>query len=395
MTADAAARGILSAQEGARVILLTEEPHPPYDRPPLSKGLWAGGDESRIWRDTAELGAEVVTGVRVVSLDPEAAVVRDDRGERHAYDSLLLATGARPRRLEGADEGVVYLRTLEDFRILRSRMDGGGEVAVAGAGFIGCEIAGSLAALDVPVHQYFPEQLPMEAVLPEAFSRLLQRHLEGMGVSLHPGIPVQGSSTSGSGIRLIHGDGTGTGDFAAVVAGLGVTPRDELAREAGLEVDDGIVVDEYLATSREGVYAAGDVARFPLPFPPDDRSRSDGSAGSSRLVRVEHEEHANESGLTAGRNMAGAGVRYEPLPYVYSGIGSLVVETLGLPRRGDRVDIQAPSDPDGRGLARFHREGRVSGVLIWNRPGRAHRIRRRLSDQESDPELDELEELLG
>lgn len=400
MAADAAARGILAEDPDADVALLTSEAHPPYDRPPLSKGLWAGDDESRIWRETGELGVEVRTGVTVTELEPENHTVVDSDGHRYAYDRLLLATGARPWRLEGEDDPVIYFRTLDDFRRLRGMLSEGGGMAMVGGGFIGCELAASVASQGATVEHFFPEALPLEAVLPEAFAGLLASHLRSLGVKLHPGEGIVQARGLEEGIQLQGAAGTEAGPFPAVAAGLGVTPRDELARAAGLDVENGILVDAGLRTSHEAIFAAGDVANFPLRFPRPGATEgssesTDESAGSDvRRARVEHEEHANESGMLAGRGMAGAEVQYDPVPYVYSGIGSLTLEILGLHAAGDEVEGEVPSDPDGRGVARFLRGGRVTGVLIWNRPGRAHRIRKLLNAQAPDPGLDLLLEAL-
>lgn len=414
MTADAAVRGIRSVDEEGTILVLTDEPHPPYDRPPLSKGLWTGDDEERIWRETGDVGARIRTGCRVESMDREAREVQIRGGERVGYERLLLSTGARPRTLNGpAADQVIHFRTLEDFRALRHRVRQGGRLALVGGGFIGCELAGSLIRTsgaeseeypppeEMEIHLIYPESLPLERSLPGPFGELLARHLESVGVALHPGWAVSEVGGGPEQLELQVEPAKGTPDaetaslagdrsrprpdmpagFDTVVAGLGVDPRVELAREAGLEVDEGIVVDASLRTADPRVFAAGDVARFPVPF-------------LGGLHRVEHEEHANESGLTAGQAMAGQQVSYEPLPYVYSGVGPLTLEILGLPSPDDQVEAAPPGSPEGVGLARILREGRITGVLIWNRPGRAHRIRRRLLDDDPDPTLDELKQIL-
>ncbi len=404
MTADAAVRGIRSEDPKGTILLLSAESHPPYDRPPLSKGLWTGDDEERIWRGTEDVGARVRTGCRAVSLDRERRRVATGDGDALKYRRLLLATGARPRLLEGsAADQVIHYRTLDDFRALRTRLRAGGRLALVGGGFIGCELAGTLAQAshsddaDLEIHLTYPESLPLERSLPAPFGELLARHLRDAGVRLHPGRLVTEVTGEPDNLSLQWERAGGTaqsrpsagndetasspagvdGNFRTVVAGLGVEPRVELAGEAGLEVADGIVVDRTLRTIDPRIFAAGDVASFPISF-----------VGGRH--RVEHEEHANASGMTAGRAMAGAEVDYDPLPYVYSGIGPLTLELLGLPSPDHQVEVTAPDAPEGRGLAVFRHQGRTTGALVWNRPGRAHRIRKRLRTDTEPPTLDEL-----
>jgi 3-phenylpropionate/trans-cinnamate dioxygenase ferredoxin reductase component len=387
MTGDAAVRGIRSLRPDAGICLISDEPHPPYDRPPLSKGLWSGGDEEGIWRDTESLDAEIRTGVRIVHLDPSAREVRDSEGRRYRYGSLLLATGSRPRTLAGPSPGVVYFRTLDDFRTLRERVESGGAAGIVGGGFIGCELAASMAGQGLEIHQFFPESRPLERVLPPLFSELLARKLEALGVRLRAGKGVRSATQSSQGLHLLNEAGERSGPFPAVAAGLGVDPRDELASRAGLDTRDGILVDRSLRTSDPHIWAAGDVARFPL-----------GLADAPQVVA--HEEHANQSGMLAGQGMAGDGVEYDPLPYVYSGIGSINIEMVGLPVPSDRWEVRPPDDPEGPGVARALRGPHLTGVCIWNRPGRAHRVRRRFpkvgdaASQRSELSLDALAELV-
>lgn len=364
MTADAAARGIRSRDEEGEIILLSDERDAPYDRPPLSKELLTGevGEEG-VRRDTGSLGVDVRTGTRIRELDRTAQAVVDSKGNRYAYGRLLLATGARPRRLEGPDDGVIYFRSLEDARALLRKATEGASVGIVGGGFIGSEVAASLIQRGCEVHQYFPEAAPMALHLPDAFSRLLATSLEEAGVGVNSGVAVLGVERDKDGHRLITDGGDPGAAFDVVVAGLGVRPSTALAERAGLAVEDGIVVDERLRTSDPRVFAAGDVARFPVPW-------------LGGRYRVEHEEHANESGLLAGQAMAGAEVHYDPLPYVYSQVGPVTLEILGIPARGGRWECRTPQDPSGRGLAVCRDDdGVITGVVVWNRPGRARRLK--------------------
>src|SRR4051812_24369544 len=156
MTGDAAVKGIRESDADGSIVLVGAEQQPPYARPPLTKGLWSGGDESSIWRGTEEAGAELRLGRRIVSLDLDARRATDDTGEQLEWEKLLLATGGRPRAIPGAD-GVVYYRTLDDYRAVRARAHDGASVVVIGGGFIGSEIAAALSANGCRVTMVFPE----------------------------------------------------------------------------------------------------------------------------------------------------------------------------------------------------------------------------------------------
>src|SRR5258708_4784462 len=146
MRGDAAVKGIGEQDAEGWIVVVGSEPHPPYKRPPLTKGLWSGGDEATIWKHTADAGADVILGRTIVALDLEARRATDDAGNEYGYDKLLLATGGTPRRLGGADAKVIYYRTLDDFRKLKRITDGGAHVIVIGGGFIGSQLAASLAS---------------------------------------------------------------------------------------------------------------------------------------------------------------------------------------------------------------------------------------------------------
>src|ERR1700730_5683384 len=170
MTADAAVKGIREHDGDGAIVLVGAEPHPPYKRPPLTKGLWSGGDETKIWKNTDDAGAELRLGRKIVALDLAARRATDDQGEDYSYEKLLLATGGTPRRLGGGDDAVIYYRTLDDFRRLKQITDGGASVVVIGAGFIGSELAASLTNAGAKVTMVFPEAGVTSRVLPESLA---------------------------------------------------------------------------------------------------------------------------------------------------------------------------------------------------------------------------------
>ncbi len=245
MTADAACRGIRDHDAEGSIGLISEEPDPPYSRPPLSKALWQGKAEETIWRGTAELGVELHLGRRVVALDLAGRRVDDERGESHGYEQLLLATGGRPRRLPGdAGAEVVYFRELPDYRRLRALADRLADFVVLGGGFIGSELAAALRGAGCRVTLVFPEAGIGARLFPAELAASVTELYRGHGVEVLPGELVAGVESEGERFAVALASGARLA-ADAVVAGLGVEPRTELAAAAGLPVSDGIVVDEY------------------------------------------------------------------------------------------------------------------------------------------------------
>ena len=347
MTGHAAAQGIRSVDASGPIALFGEEPVGPYARPPLTKGLWTGQQEGSIWLPAVE-GVSVRTGARVVAVDRASRRIALEGGETVGYERLLLATGGTPRRLPFGGEGVVYYRTVADFRRVQA-LPVGKHVAVVGGGFIGSEIAASLATAGYRVTLLFPE----EGIGARLFPRELSVHLNGTyaerEVEVRPGEHLTGLEAQGSGFTLRTDRSVIRAEL--VVAGLGIVPNERLAAEAGLAVDDGIVVDEALRTSDPAVFAAGDVARFHSP-------------ALGRRIRVEHEDNANRMGREAGRAMAGADAAYRHLPFFYSDLFDLGYEAVGV--LDPRLEVVADwKEPFRRGIVYYLADGRVRGVLAW------------------------------
>jgi 3-phenylpropionate/trans-cinnamate dioxygenase ferredoxin reductase component len=337
MTGDAVCAGIHDADPDGSIGLVGEETFPPYKRPPLTKGLWKNGDESKIWRKVEEHGADLVLGRRIVSIDPAAHTAVDDAGDEYAYERLVLATGGSPRRLGGEDADVIYFRTLEDYRRVRALSDAGSRFLVVGGGFIGSEIAAALRSQGREVTMVFPEEGIGWRTFPPALARFVADYYREQGVDVRAGGVFESSE-----------------GFDAVVAGLGIVPRTELAESAGFRVDNGIVVDEYgRVEGQEDVFAAGDVANFPIP-------------ALGRNGRVEHEDHANTHGRVVGANAAGANERYEHLPFFYSDLFDLGYEAVGdLDSRQETVELWL--EPNKKGIVAYvDAESRPRGFLLWN-----------------------------
>src|SRR3954467_12225551 len=180
MTGDSVAKGIREVDADGPIGLVGAEPHPPYKRPPLTKGLWSGGDEAKIWKDDAH-GAELRLGRRIVSLDPDGHTAADDAGDSYEWDKLLLATGGAPRRLFGADE-IVYFRTLDDYRALRAGAHEGARAVVIGGGFIGSELAAALTNAGASVTMLFPEEAIGWRLFPPALAHAVTEDYRRRGV---------------------------------------------------------------------------------------------------------------------------------------------------------------------------------------------------------------------
>lgn len=352
MTAHAAAQGIRSVDASGSILLVGDEPVGPYARPPLSKGLWTGQEEGSIWLPAVP-GVVVRTGARAIAIDRGARRVVLEGGEAVGYQRLLLATGGTPRRLPSAPDGVVHFRTVADYRRVQA-LPVGRHVAVVGGGFIGSELAASLTTAGYRVTLVFPEEGIGARLFPRDLALHLNRAYAEREVDVRPGERVVDVAAGGPGLLVRTDRSEVRADL--VVAGLGVVPNDRLAAEAGLAVDDGILVDASLRTSDPDVFAAGDVARFWNP-------------ALGRLVRVEHEDNANRMGWEAGRAMAGAQVAYLHLPFFYSDLFELGYEAVGA--LDPHLEVVADwQEPFRRGIVYYLEDGRVRGVLAWGVFGR-------------------------
>lgn len=360
MTADSAVQGIREVDPNGEIGLFSMELDPPYNRPPLSKGLWKGYPLNNIWRKTAGPGVDVFLQCRIKSLNTQNKQITDDQGNVYAFDKLLLATGGTPNHLPFGGDQIIYYRTLADYRRLLALTQTGKRFGVIGGGFIGSEIAAALAMNHKEVIMAFPQEGIGARNYPHDLSQFLNGYFRQKGVTLLSGEEVVGLEkrqdqfaliTRGSGEILVDG----------IVAGIGIKPDVDLAKAAGLNVNLGIVVDQYLQTSQPGIYAAGDVAEFYNP-------------ALGKNIRVEHEDNANTMGRRAGRNMAGANDPYDYLPSFYSDLFELGFEAIG--ELDSRMEIVPDwQEPYKKGLVYYLQDGRVRGVLLWNVWGKVNTAR--------------------
>jgi NADPH-dependent 2,4-dienoyl-CoA reductase/sulfur reductase-like enzyme len=351
MTAAAAVQGIRAVDPAGAIGLIGHDPHPPYQRPPLSKALWKGESQESVWIALESQGVDLHTGRTAQTLDTEHKRVVDDQGTGYTFDRLLLATGGTPRRLPWGGDDVIYYRTFDDYRRLRALTEQGQRFAVIGGGFIGSEIAAALAMNQKEVAMLFPATGIGARVFGADLSAFLNEYYRQHGVEVLAGDTAEGLERRGEQLALRTAQG-GELLVDGVVAGIGIEPNVALARAAGLEVGDGVVVDALLRTSHPDIYAAGDVASFSNP------------ALGTRM-RVEHEDNANTMGRHAGRNMAGEQAPYDHLPFFYSDLFDLGYEAVG--ELDARLEIVADwKEPFREGVQYYLRDGRVRGVLLWN-----------------------------
>jgi 3-phenylpropionate/trans-cinnamate dioxygenase ferredoxin reductase component len=351
MTADAAVRGIRELDPKGNIALIGDDRDPPYDRPPLSKGLWKGKPLDSIWRKTEELTAELFLGRTVRSIEPQKKQVQDDRQVSYTYERLLLATGGTPHKLPFGGKNIIYFRTLEDYRRLREMCGQSEHFGVIGGGFIGSEIAAALTMNGKKVTMLFPDEGIGARVFPRELSQYLNDFFREKGVEVLSGENVKDLKKSKGSYLLITDQGHHV-SVDGVIAGIGILPNVELARSAGLKIGNGILVDEMLRTDHPDIFAAGDVAEY-----------SQRTLG--KRLRVEHEDNANMMGKQAGRNMAGASEPYHHLSYFYSDLFELGYEAVGEldPHLETFVDWK---EPFKKGVIYYLADGRVRGVLLWN-----------------------------
>ena len=314
---------------GGPITMISADEDAQVDRPNLSKDYLAGEaqeDWMPLWPPDlyAEKQVELILRRRVASLDPAKRAVVFEDGARREFGAILIATGADPVHLPipGADgSNVLYLRSFANSRALVERAGSAKHVVVVGASFIGLEVAASLRARGISVDVVAPERVPLEKVMGIEVGRYIQSLHEGHGVVFHLGQTVTAVER-----RKATLSGGGTLDAVFVVMGVGVRPATALAQQAGLAMDRGISVNEYLETSAPGIFAAGDVARWPDPH-------------SNERIRVEHWVVAERQGQTAARNILGRRERFDAVPFFWSQHYDVTIRYVGHAEQWDSVAV--------------------------------------------------------
>jgi 3-phenylpropionate/trans-cinnamate dioxygenase ferredoxin reductase subunit len=356
MAAAAAIRGIRDVKPNDPIGVIGLESDRPYKRPFLTKDLWKGKSLESIWSKTSDQSVEFHLGRAIRDVNPTQHRATDDRGTVYTFDRCLIATGGTPRRLNVGGDEVIYFRTLDDYRRLRALADHRQRFAVIGGGFIGSEIAAALAMNHKNVTLIFADAGIGGHLFPPDLSRFLVGFYREKRVDVLPTTDVVDITINGQEYLVTVRDRETSHEQGfvvdCVVAGIGIIPNDELANQAGLALENGIVVDEHLRTSHPDIFAAGDVAAY-----------SDHTLG--KRLRVEHEDNANAMGRAAGRNMAGPAEPYRHLSFFYSDLFELGYEAVG--DVDSRLETVADwKDPFREGVVYYLRDGRVRGVLLWN-----------------------------
>jgi NADPH-dependent 2,4-dienoyl-CoA reductase/sulfur reductase-like enzyme len=375
----ASAAGLTAAETlrrrgyGGRLTLIGDEPHPPYDRPPLSKQILAGTWEPdritlRTPDELALLDAELRFGRAAAGLDLSARQVVLDGGERIAFDGLVVATGVTPRRLPGADlAGVHVLRTVDDALALRQALLAGPRVVVVGAGFLGAEVAATARTLGLDVTLAEPQPVPVYRPFGGAIGALVARlHLDH-GTHVRCGTPVRrllGASGRVVGVELADG---AVLSADVVVLAVGSTPATGWLEGSGLPLNDGVECDERCRAA-PGVYAAGDVASW--------RNRHFGTR-----MRVEHRMNATEQAMAAAGNLLGDDVPFAPVPYFWSDQYDTKIQAYGVFPAGAEVRVLHGDPADGHFVAGYGRRATVVGVVGWNAPRETRGLRRLVAER--------------
>jgi 3-phenylpropionate/trans-cinnamate dioxygenase ferredoxin reductase component len=363
LTGGAAVQGLRDRGFEGRLVMIGEEPHLPYERPPLSKEYLRGEKDLRSifmredgWYGEQDVDARI--GTRATRLDLPESAVELEGGDRIRFDAILLATGARPRRLPGPDsERVRYLRTIEDADRIRGRLESARHLVVVGAGFIGAEVAASARTLgkEVTVLEFAPVPLAraLGPEMGEVYSAIHRDH----GVSLHTGEGVEAIEERDGGVTVRSTAGREVeGDL--VVVGVGIEPRTELAEEAGLAIDNGVLVDARCRTSAEGVFAAGDVANHDHPL--------------FGRIRVEHYDNALKMGTHVAGSMLGDEEPFQDPHWFWSDQYDLNLQYGGFAKEWDDIVIRG-SVEDRDFCAFYLKDGRLLAALGL---GRGKEVRR-------------------
>jgi NADPH-dependent 2,4-dienoyl-CoA reductase/sulfur reductase-like enzyme len=378
MAAASAVEGIRELDSDGSIAMFSKESNLPYDRPPLSKGLWQEGSPEMddIWRETSEYeNIDFYLDRAIVKIVRDENAIIDEKSDSYQYEKLLLATGGKPITLPFDPDGknVLYFRTLQDYLELSNALEENQRFGVIGGGFIGAEIAASLRINNKDVVMIFPEEAVGSSRYPEQIANLITEKFKNEDIEIVAGELVTDVSVSGSNYTIT----TESGQIINVdkaVAGIGIKPNTGLAEDAGLEVGDGIIVDKTLRTSDVNIWAAGDVASFYNPH-------------LERRIRVEHAENAKQMGKVAGRNMVGEFEPYNTLPLFYSDMFDMGFEAVGELDPNLNVVIDWKMQPE-KGVVYYLNDdkGSIEGIILWNVWGKVDVARELIdSDEHFEP----------
>lgn len=373
LAAASAIQGIREINHTDSIVLFGREKDLPYDRPPLSKQLWSGKKvvadifthDEKYYRAQ---GVDLKLGINIAAINPSQNELRDSQGSIYRFDKLLLATGGKPRILDipgGNLEGIYYYRYLDDYKKLRTHATRGKSAVIIGGGFIGSEMAAALNMNELNVSMIFPDEYLVRRIFPEGLARAIQDQFKSRGIKiLSSDTPL---SIEQSGERFVTKTKGGQRlESDIVIVGVGIHPSIELAKSAGLDIGNGILVDEYLQTSHPNIFSAGDNTSFPYFI-------------LNRRMRVEHWDNAIHQGRQAGRNMAGAHESYDYMPYFYSDLFEFGYEAVGEVDGSLETSTSWEKEND-TGVIYYLKNGVIRGAMmcnVWNKVNWARELIRR------------------
>lgn len=353
-----AARTLRDTGFDGEIAVIGDEPHAPYQRPPLSKEYLQGGSgRDDVWLAQpgwyADNHVRLELGRRAVRVNKQSLDVELDDGRLLKADAVLVATGGTPRKFPGvAGESILYLRTLDDADRIREKVRAGRRIAVVGAGFIGSEVAASARALGAEVILVEAMKAPLERVLGEAMGKVCGSLHEENGVDLRCGVSIETIAPSGAGALIKTRNGQSI-EADAVIVGIGIAPNAELATASDITVGNGIRVDEFCRTDAPGVYAAGDVANHHHPL-------------FGRRIRVEHFDNATRQGAAAALNMLGMRTSYEDPHWFWSDQYTHNLQYVGDAQRWDELVIRG-SIEERNFIAFYLHKGKIAAAFGLNR----------------------------
>jgi 3-phenylpropionate/trans-cinnamate dioxygenase ferredoxin reductase subunit len=383
--AAAAAEELRNREFDGEIVLLSNEQEYPYERPPLSKEYLLTGDTTDLYFKPADWYAqnnvEVRFGVTVTAVDPKAKVLTLEGGGEESYDKVLIATGGRPRVIPSIDGSRVrYLRDKADADRMSGELAEGTTLVVVGAGFVGCEVAASARKRGVTVIVLEALDAPMKRALGDEVGHAMAAIHRNHDVDVRLSTAIESVIETGDKMVITTGDGTIEADY--VLVAIGMTPNTELLDGSGIEVDNGIVVDEFCRSSDSDVYAAGDVANA-------------WDAGRGHRVRVEHYDNAAKQGAAAAANMLGADEAHSDEHWFWSDQYEHNLQAVGLATDYDQVVIRK-EDPDAPAFAAFYVKGnKVQAAFALDNSKEILRVRKLMAagtevtpEQLADPSVD-------
>ena len=356
MTGSAAVMGIRKNDLDGTIAMFSKERFEPYNRPPLTKGLWNGKDIESIVRPMDQYQVDLFLETPIEEITPDLKQVRTASGEIFQYEKLLLATGGYPIQIPGSPEGVITYRTRSDFHLLEDLVEDKDNFCIIGGGFIGSELAAALVKNQKRVTLIFPETGICGELFPDDLAEFLVHYYQENGVEVLKENLVDVINKDGEQFIVqyhnIEDHQVTEAPFDVVIVGIGIKPNTVLAEAAGIEVDNGIIVNETLQTNFPDIFAAGDVANFKhIPL--------------GKRLRVEHEDNANTMGMHAGQNMSGESQKYDHFPFFYSDLFDLGYEAVGDFDKGLEI-FEDWIEPLKKGTVFYLDDDKIRGVIFWN-----------------------------